>query len=228
MFRGQNGLSFFVGYAQSALQNGNTLVTAQFVNIGSATETPLQSIKPTGENTSDTVSIQTLDSAGRAVDTYIWCDWAGPDSDQEAWSDGSGDIIEGVSFAPGAGLWVQGSDVGQGLQTAGKVGTSDVVVQLCNGNVALGNPFPVAINLQDIVPQGDGISDNVSIQTLDSAGRAVDTYIWCDWAGPDSDQEAWSDGSGDIIEGVSFAPGAGLWVQGASTEQSIRFPAPEF
>ena len=105
-----------MGYAQSGLQSGNTLVTAQFVNIGDAEETLLQSIKPTGDGTSDTVSIQTLDSAGRAVDTYIWCDWAGPDSDQEAWSDGSGDIIEGVTFAPGAGLWVQGASTEQSIR----------------------------------------------------------------------------------------------------------------
>ena len=74
---------------------------------------------------------------------------------------------------------------------------------------------------------GDGTSDTVAVQTLDAFGRAVDTYIWCDWAGDDADKEAWSDGSGAIIEGVSFQPGQGLWVQGASTEQSIRFPAPE-
>ena len=188
---------------------------------------PLQAIKPTGEGTSDAVSIQTLDSAGRAVDTYIWCDWAGESGDQEAWSDGSGDIIQGVSFAPGAGLWVQGVSAAQSLQTSGKVGVNDVVVQLCAGSVALGNPFPVAIDLQDIIPEGPNTSDAVSIQTLDSAGRAVDTYIWCDWAGESGDQEAWSDGSGEIIQGVSFSPGAGLWVQGASSEQSVRFPAPE-
>ena len=188
---------------------------------------PLQMIKPTGDETSDVVSIQTLDFAGRAIDTYIWCNWAGPDGDQEAWSDGSGEIIEGVKFAPGTALWIQGSDSTQGIQTCGEVSASDIVIQLRNGNIALGNPFPVSINLQDILPEGPDVSDNVSIQTLDFAGRAIDTYIWCNWAGPDGDQEAWSDGSGEIIEGVTFAPGAGLWVQGVSDQQSIRFPAPE-
>ena len=105
-----------VGYAQSGLQSGNTLVSAQFVNIGADSNMPLQAIKPTGEGTSDAVSIQTLDSAGRAVDTYIWCDWAGESGDQEAWSDGSGDIIQGVSFAPGAGLWVQGASTEQSVR----------------------------------------------------------------------------------------------------------------
>ena len=203
------------------------MTAPQFINIGSDTDVPLQTIKPTGDGTSDAVAIQTLDSAGRAIDTYIWCDWAGPDSDQEAWSDGSGDIIEGVKFAPGTALWIQGTDASQGIMTSGQVSESDVVIKLRNGFMALGNPFPTEVNLQDIIPEGEGCSDTVAIQTLDSAGRAVDTYIWCDWAGPDSDQEAWSDGSGEIIEGVTFAPGAGFWVQGASDQQSLRFPAPE-
>ena len=219
--------SLFVGYAQSGLTTGFTLSSAQFLAVGSEDSIGLQSIKPTGDGTSDTVSIQTLDSAGRAVDTYTWCDWAGESGDQEAWSDGSGEIIEGVTFEPGQGLWVYGASADQGLMTAGRVAKSDVQVKLCSGFVAVGNPFPVEINLQDIVPVGEGTSDTVSIQTLDSAGRAVDTYTWCDWAGESGDQEAWSDGSGEIIEGVTFTPGQGLWVYGASAEQSIRFPAPE-
>ena len=92
------------------------MLTPQFLGIGSSTDLDLQSIKPQGDDTSDNVSIQTLDAYGRMVDNYIWCDWAGPDSDQEAWSDGSGDIIEGVSFPAGQGLWVQGSDSGQSLR----------------------------------------------------------------------------------------------------------------
>ena len=184
-------------------------------------------MKPTGENTSDNVAVQTLDAYGRAVDTYVWCDWAGENFDQEAWSDGSGEIIEGVSFEPGTGLWVQGSLDSQAIQTAGAVGTSDVSIALTSGFTATGNPFPTAVNLQDILPIGDNTSDNVAIQTLDAYGRAVDTYVWCDWAGENFDQEAWSDGSGEIIDGVSFAPGQGLSVQGSAAGQALRYPAPE-
>jgi hypothetical protein len=203
------------------------MATPQFLGVGSNTALDLQSIRPLGDNASDNVSIQTLDAYGRMVDMYIWCNWAGPDSDQEAWSDGSGDIIEGVTFEPGTGLWIQGMDNTQSIQTAGAVGNNDVSIALGNGFTATGNPFPVSVNLQDIIPQGDNTSDNVSIQTLDAYGRMVDMYIWCNWAGPNSDQEAWSDGSGDIIEGVTFSAGQGLWVQGSASGQYLRFPAPE-
>jgi len=81
--------------------------------------------------------------------------------------------------------------------------------------------------LQSIIPQGDDLSDNVYLQTLDAYGRTVNSYNWIDWAGPDGDQEAWADDEGNIIEGVTFAAGQGLCISGSSTEQAIRFPAPE-
>ena len=90
-----------VGYAQSSLQSGNTLAGVQFVNVGTEADMPPQSIKPTGTDVSDNIVIQTLDAYGRTVDSYLWIDWAGDESDQEAWvNDETYEIIDGVSFAP--------------------------------------------------------------------------------------------------------------------------------
>ena len=203
------------------------MATPQFVGIGSGVGMGLQSIKALGDGASDSVIIQTLDTFGNGVDSYIWCNWAGDNGDQEAWSDGSGAIIEGVTFAPGQGLWIQGSAAGQAVMTAGEVGSSDVVINLTEGFTAAGNPFPVSVDLQDIIATGEGASDSVIIQTLDEYGNGVDSYIRCNWAGDNGDQEAWSDGSGAIIEGVTFAPGQGLWIQGSAEGQAIRFPAPK-
>ena len=190
---------------------------------------PLQSIIPIGDDTSDNVSIQTLDAYGYTVANYLWVNWAGDNGDQEAWVDDSEfAIVEGVTFAPGAGLWVGGSTDTQAIQTAGQVGLSDVVVALRFGSTATGNPYPVPLKLQDIIPVGEDTSDNVSIQTLDAYGYTVANYLWVNWAGDNGNQEAWVDDSEfAIVEGVTFAPGAGLWVTGSSDAQAIRFPAPE-
>ena len=218
-----------MGYAQSELQPGATMTTPQFLNVGSSEAMPLQSIKPTGDDTSDNVNIQLLDTYGRTLVTYLWVNWAGDEGDQEAWvDDDEFAIVEGVTFAPGQGLWVTGSSSAQGFQTAGSVGKSDVSVQLTSGATGLGNPFPVAIDLQDIIPQGDDTSDNVNIQLLDTYGRTLVTYLWVNWAGDEGDQEAWvDDDEFAIVEGVTFAPGQGLWVTGSSDSQYLRFPAPE-
>ena len=189
----------------------------------------LQAIIPTGDDTSDNVFIQTLDAAGRTVDSYGWINWAGDNSDQSAWVNDNYEIVEGVTFAPGQGLWVMtNSEESQTVQTAGKVGTSDVSVALRFGGTLTGNPFPVEIDLQDIIPGGDDTSDNVFIQTLDAAGRTVDSYGWINWAGDNGDQSAWVNDNYEIVTDVRFAPGTGLWVMtNSEAEQFIRFPAPE-
>lgn len=199
------------------------------MNIGSDVAIPIQAIKPTGEDLSDNINLQTLDFAGRTVASYLWVNWAGEGGDQEAWIDADTfDIVSDVTFTPGDGLWVTGSSTDQGIQTAGQVGTSDVVVALREGGTVTGNPFPVSLNLQEIVPEGADTSDNVNLQTLDFAGRTVASYLWVNWAGEDGDQEAWIDADTfDIVTDVTFAPGEGLWVTGSSNSQSIRFPAPE-
>ena len=52
------------------------MVTAQFLSIGSDTM-PLSSFVPTGDDTSDSVVIQTLDAAGYTIASYSWVNWAG-------------------------------------------------------------------------------------------------------------------------------------------------------
>ena len=219
--------SDIVGYAQSGLKTGYTLTGAQFLNIGSDTATPLQSIIPTGDDTSDNVTLQTLDAYGNSVDMYTWINWAGDSGDEEGWVDDTYSIVDGVTFATGSGLWVSGSSSEQGFQTSGSVGKLDVNVGLRSGYTAVVNPFPVSVNLQDILPTGDDTSDNVTLQTLDAYGNSVDMYTWINWAGDSGDEEGWVDDTYTIVSGVTFEPGQGFWVSGSSSEQGIQFAAPE-
>ena len=212
--------SDIVGYAQNGLQEGATMVTPQFVPVAGSTLN-LTELVPTGDETSDNVFIQTLDPYGRTVDEYGWNDWA---NDKACWVNDSYEPVTNVTFTTGQGLWVFGSTSTQGLQSAGKVGLNDIVVQLQNGATGTGNPFPVELNLNDIVPTGDDISDNVFIQTLDPYGRTLAEYGWNDWA---NDKACWVDDSYAPVTDVTFAPGQGLWIFGTSNAQYVQFPAPE-
>ena len=200
------------------------MVAPQFMPVSGENIT-LESLIPRGDDASDNVNIRVLDAAGRTIEgcDYTWNDWAG---DHACWMDENYIEITGVSFAPGQGLWVYGSSSSQALQSAGEVGTNDVVVQLRFGATPTGNPFPVTIGLQDIVASGDEASDNVNIRVLDAAGRTIEgcDYTWNDWAG---DHACWMDENYQAIEGVSFEPGQGLWVYGSNSNQTLRFPAPE-
>ena len=106
-----------VGYAQSGLKKGNTIAGVQFVNISNESATPLQSIIPVGDDVSDNVVLQTLDFAGRTVNSYMWINWAGDNGDQEAWvNDETYEVISDVTFEGGAGLCVQGTSTEQSIR----------------------------------------------------------------------------------------------------------------
>ena len=211
------------------MQLGGTIATPQFINCDASSNMALQSVLPVGDDTSDNVFIQTLDAFGRTVDSYGYINWAGDNGDECAWVDDSYAKVEGVDFAPGQGLWITtNSGAEQSVQTAGAVSTSDVEVELRFGGTATGNPFPLSLDLQEILPTGNDTSDNVFIQTLDAFGRTVNSYGWINWAGDNGDECAWVDDSYAIVEGVSFAAGEGLWIMTNSSEkQFILFPAPE-
>ena len=196
------------------------MVAPQFLPVTGG-NIALESIAPVGNDVADNVAIQTLDAFGRTVDTYSWNDWV---AETACWVNDDFEEVTGVTFPAGQGLWVFGSASTQGLQTAGKVGIEDVSVQLQNGATGTGNPFPVAIDLNDIIPTGDDVADNVAIQTLDAFGRTVDTYSWNDWV---AETPCWVNDDFEPLEDVSFAAGQGLWVFGSSETQYLRFPAPE-
>ena len=209
------------------------MVSAQFINIGNSISNDLQSIIPIGDGIQDTVKIQTLNAYGQTVNTYMWVDGADLDTPTTGfcWADPNYTAkTTGVAFGPGQGLWVYGSSTSQALQSAGEVNTSDVSVQLRNNATPCGNPFPVSVDLQDILPSGDGIQDVVKIQTLNPYGQTVATYMWVDGADLDTPAtgSCWADPNYTAkTTGVTFAPGAGIWVYGSSTSQYLTFPAPE-
>ena len=199
--------------------NGNKLVCAQFMNIGATSDYNIQNIVATGDDVENDVFLQTLTASGKANETFSWDTWLFVE-DEPAWIDDEG--IATRTFAPGEAIWIQGK-AGYAIQTAGQVGTDDVIVNLINGNVAVGNPFPVSVNIQDIVATGDDVENDVFLQTLTSAGKANETFSWDTWLFVEDDP-AWIDDEG--IATRNFAPGEGIWVQGKAG-YTLRMPAPE-
>ena len=126
------------------------MISPQFLNVGANEAMPLEALIPTGDDT-EGVEIQTLTAAGYTDKFYTWNTWM---YSEPCWVDGDLNLVEGVTFDKGSGLWVQGSSTAQGFQSAGKVGKSDVNVRLRNGATATGNPFPVNLALNDILPNG--------------------------------------------------------------------------
>lgn len=197
------------------------MTVPQFTAIDVNKNITLDTIIPTGDDTSDNVEIQLLTAGGNTAEYYTWNDWM---FETPCWVDKDGNAAEGVSFAPGQGLWVMGTSSNQSVQSAGQVGMDDIVVTLRNGGTATGNPFPVAISLDTVVPTGEDTSDNVEIQILTAGGNTAEYYTWNDWM---FESPCWVDKDGNVAENITFAAGQGLWVMGTSSNQGIRFTAPE-
>jgi len=212
-----------VGYAQNGLRSGATMITPQFVPVDGTSKIALEDLTVTGDDidTDGNISIQTLDANGMTVDSYMYLDWGDP----KGWCDDSYTVVEDVTFDVGQGLFTTGTGTGAAIQYAGKVGKDDVIVQLRAGATSSGNPFPVAIALQDILPEGDDIDTdgNISIQVLDANGMTVDSYMYLDWGDP----KGWCDDSYTVVEGVTFPAGQGLFITGTKATEYLRFPAPE-
>lgn len=209
-----------VGYGQNVLREGYSLVAAQFTGTGN-TALSLDGLTAVGDDTSDNVTLSTVDEFGTPVATYAWNDWAAANP---CWVDDSFVPVEDITVTAGMAFWTSGSSDGQAVMSAGEVGLSDVVVILREGYTLVGNPFPVSVALQDIVAGGDEASDNVTLSTIDEYGTPIVTYAWNDWAAA---EPCWVDESFVPVESVTFAPGVGLWTSGSNDTQFIRIPAPE-
>jgi len=218
-----------VGYAKNDLAEGNKGLAPQFMTI-SGEGFSINDIVFNAASMYD-VSLQTLTPAGLMDTMWTWNDWTIQDPQTEEfigfWDDGSG-AISSKTLAPGEGLWI-GGKAGDTLQTAGQVGSSDVVLNLVEGNCLVANPFPVPLSINDIVFTAASMYD-VSLQTLTPAGLMDTMWTWNDWTIQDPQTEEfigfWDDGSGEIST-FELQPGEALWI-GAKEGDSLRIPAPEF
>ena len=223
-----------VGYAQTDLRTGFTAAGSQFVAVGESFD--LNDLSGAGydpaDGTDGDVSVQTLDASGNAIDMYFWVDVTDGDDVVHGWFDGDGNPVErgDVTLQVGDGLWVESSSDDFKLQSAGKVATADSQMSLRAGFKMVANGTPVSVDLTDIWVSGydpeEGTDGDVSVQTLDASGNAVDMYFWVDVTDGDDVVYGWFDGDGnEISEGdVSVAPGAGLWAESSASTFKINVP----
>ena len=214
------------------MQRGFKAVGAQFGQIG-ADAYDLMNIKVVGYSAEDgteaDIQVQKLDAFGRGGMTYSYYDVLG---ELTGWLDGYDEpIAEGdVTLAPGEGFWMSAPSASFGVQTSGKVITSDIEVILRRGFFLVVNTTPIAIDIRDILVRGysaeDGTEADVQVQKLDVYGRGGMTYSYYDVPG---ELTGWLDGYDEELNpgSVMIEPGEGVWVSAPSANFSIVLPAPE-
>jgi hypothetical protein len=230
-----------VGYAENATVNGFTIVTPQFQNFNDANFSLLNFTA--GDDMYDNLTVNQIDEFGTSIHTYTWTTSAddGTSSyDKIGWADDDYMIVTdpaAVAFIPGESLMVA---AGAGaIQSAGKVRLTDATVQLRNGFTLAGNPYPVNVNVADILPSSksgtiDDTYDQITLNLIDEFGTAIHTYTWTTSAddGTSSyDKIGWADDDYMIINESNvktLTPGQGVLVTGTTTDHYITFPAVEF
>ena len=197
--------------------------------VGSQAGIKLKDITPittTSTSLRRKIQIQLLTPTGRTATTYRWEGTGG-----KTWIAGSTTEDMGETVIPaGQGLWVGNTaNVATKFQTAGEVSSTDIIQPLNaeGGAVMVGNSFPVAVKLKDIVPTtttSTSLRRKIQIQLLTPTGRTATTYRWEGTGG-----KTWIAGSTTEDMGETVIPaGQALWVGNtANVAATLRIPAPE-
>ena len=187
----------------------------------------IDDIKPTGADCDYNVHFELLDSFGRTGETTLWAPGSDVgEEDVSCWQNEDQDYkITGVKFDQGQAIWIAASSDKQGVQSVGQVSNGEFSAPLCNGGTATGNPFPVQITIDDMVPTGDDCDYNVHFEFLDSFGRTGETTLWAPGSDVgEEDVSCWQNEDQDYkITGVPLNPGEGIWIAASSDKQALLF-----
>ena len=208
-----------VGYSQPTFRQGATLFTPTFEGVGTDSIN-IQDIKPVGDDVDGDggINLQTLASDGTAGAVGLaWYD----DGTDSGWYDENDDTPDTL-ITKGTSFWISFPNATTKLNIAGEVQNAAVDLPLVQGATAVGNPYPVAINVQTIIPVGDDVDGDgaINLQTLAADGTAGEIGLaWYD----DGTDSGWYD-ENDDTPATMIQPGEGLWVSSPNATTSLRFP----
>ena len=218
-----------VGYQKVELQPGFNFVAPQFIAVGGGTIS-IQDIHldVADEDVSYVDNIQILDEGGATIASYSW--WPKADTVsglKSGWVDGDTGDLADVMLDNGVSVLIEANDYST-VTIAGEVSTNDASVTSVAGFNWVGNPTPVAINIQDI--QIDVADADVSyvdnIQILDAGGATIASYSW--WPKGDTVsglKSGWVDGDTSDLADVTLEPGQGVLLETQDAGITITVPA---
>ena len=110
-----------------------------------------------------------------------------------------------VALAAGAAMAIESENVVGYSQTPACGGYSIGTVQFVNIN------GDAEFALNSVRPTGEGVSDCVSISTIDSEGYTVATYAWAEWS---EEEIGWVNDDMEFVDdSVVFDAGTAFWIQ---------------
>ena len=215
------------------------MVGASFTTVG-AEALDIASIVPMGDAGEGGSWIKWWDPTAKKYSAKVVYCYERYDADDEeivyegGWGDEDWFPVE-KTFQPGEGFWFQAGQTGVTLSIAGQVdqpATEYVAIPLTMGaQIMVQNPFPMDLNLDDIVMDGDAGEGGSWIKWWDpTAKKYSPKAVYC-YERYDADDEkivyegGWGDEDWIPVE-KTFNAGTGFWTQAGQTGVKICFPNP--
>ena len=236
--------SSIVGYNTKTVSTRGyqEMVGAQFNSVG-AEALDIQDIVLVGDNANGGSWIKWWDPTDRSYskDAVYVAKFTDPEDDEKeldygGWADEDWYEIS-KTFAPGEGFWFGANKDNVGITTAGAVEKTDNQyvgrdVAKRGYQVMVINAFPTALNIQDIVLDGDNANGGSWIKWWDSSNRkySKDAVYVAKFTDPEDDEKeldygGWADEDWYEIS-KTFAPGEGFWFGANKDGVTICFPNP--
>lgn len=202
-----------VGYVNLPIEAGYKGYSPSFIPVGSKDGIlTLRDIVPTGFSFDDADQVTFFNSDGEIVLTVTYYDgegWIDPVSDAD---------LNATPLSIGNGIFASVKNKAHFL-SSGEVIDSGVDVKVPKGYAFLGNPLPIDLTLEDVLPSDSfsfDNSDQVVFFDLDGFGYLTATY---------SDELGWIDPvSDDYLGTTPFPIGEAVYVS-AEYESTFSFPA---
>ena len=216
-----------VGYQNKATASGFNFVTPTFDSVGGDGFIALQNIKIAGENITDAGdNIQILDDGGATVATYYYMTAETSGLEADGWVDGDAWALADVKIPYGASILLDTSNADVDLTFAGQVAEEDTEIESVAGFNFTGNNTPVEIGIQDILIQGENVTDaGDNIQILDEGGATVATYYYMTAETSGLEADGWVDGDAWALADIKLAPGQGILIDTGNADVLIVIPS---
>ena len=225
--------STIVGYANSKSIAANTfsLGTSPFTTIGSDVVKIQDMLVPNG------VTAPTFSQRTKALQLQVWngTDYTmyyyvsdayieSTDEEVTGWADKGGDFTL-ATIAPGTGYWYRYPEGASTFTLPGQVPEAATITKNVSGAFNLyGNPYPVALNLEKVVP-------SVAAPTFSQRTKALQLQVWngTDYTmyyyvsdayieSTDDEVTGWADKGGDYVGQTSADVSYGFWVRSQGGE----------
>ena len=207
--------SSVVGYDIEATRAGYNYVIPSFRSVGgNQNATDIQLLQLSSDISSLEASFQFLTSERRSAHLYDWIAAEDAKDYDENWPASQGLWIDDDTFdvpeetvTIGVGNAVQldmGDYDGEPLTCAGQVSDADLSYTTRAGYNYVGNPYPIAMDIQNVQLSDTPASLEVSFQFLTSERRSAHLYDWIAAEDAKDYDDEWPEGLGLWIDDETF------------------------